>query len=518
MKETKTATAKSLVKLASGFSFGVLVSRIMGLVREIIYATLFGASAGMDAFRTAYIIPGLILEFISEGTMNAAFIPVFSDLHKSKGKQCALSFALNLFNILLVLSFILMILLILFAPGIVKILAGGYSFEKQMLTVKLVRMLFPILVLSSLISLVMGILNYYRHYPITGLAPAMWNLVTIGITWLGFNFYRSRGLETSYALGLGIVLGAVAEFLFMIPTLYREGFRYRWTFNLNSPHLKKVLILFIPVALGYVATRINVAINQAVATHMGEGSVSHYSYAFRLMSFPLGIIGVSLATVTLPEAARYASSRRTDLVCSILIKTLRLAMFFVFPVCCLMWLLRFHIVRIIFQHRAFLPGDTVATGAILGWFLIGIIGASSTKIMANIFFSLKDTKSPVIISFISSIINIIAIFLLTRLMGINGLSLAVSIASIFGAVLLVLTFHVKFSPLPFKLLWEGLFKVIVATLLPVIIYIPWLQLFEPSELKLIQSLLIVVVVSATYLPFYLILARLLNFKVSHPEK
>ena len=514
MKDIKTTSAKNLVKRAGGFSIGVLISRIMGLFREMMYASLFGASYGMDAFRTAYIIPGLILEFISEGATNAAFIPVLSDIQKNKGKKNAIVFSVNMLNILLIFSFVLTLLGILFAPGIVKIIAGGYSPDKQILTVKLVRIIFPILVISSSISLVMGFLNYYRYYPVTGIAPALWNAGAIGITILAYGFYKSRGLDTSYALGLGIILGALVEFLFMIPFLYKEGFRFRFYINLRSPAVKKVLFLFLPVAVGFIATRINVAINQAVATHLGEGSVSHYSYAFRLMTFPLGIIGVSLATVTLPEAARYASSFRIDLVKYILVRSLRLAMFFVFPICTLMWILRFHIVRVIFQHGMFTPTDTIATGAALGWFLIGIIGASSTKIIANIFFSLKDTKSPVVISFVSSIINLTVVFTMSKYMGIRGLALAVSTASIGGTILLLLVFHLKFNPIPFSELFEGLIKVFAASILPALIIIPVLSLYKATTLTFLNSVLLIAIISILYIPLYLILARVLKFKVT----
>ena len=232
------------------------------------------------------------------------------------------------------------------------------------------------------------------------------------------------------------------------------------------------------------------------------------------MYFPLGIIGVSLATVTLPEAARYASSFRVDLVKYILVRSLRLAMFFVFPICTLMWVLRFHLVRVIYQHGMFQPSDTMATGATLGWFLIGIIGASSTKIIANIFFSLKDTKSPVIISFISSIINLSVVFTLSKYMGIKGLALAVSVASIGGSILLLLVFHLKFNPIPFSELFEGLFKVFLASVLPALLIIPVLSLFQATDLGLLNCIVLIVIISSLYIPLYLIFARFLNFKVT----
>jgi len=521
----KSATAKNLAKNAGRFSFGIIISRFLGLLREIIYAFFFGASYELDVFRTAYIIPGLILEFISEGTMNAAFIPVLSDIQKNKSKKQAMAFALNLFYILILISSILTAVGIVFAPNIVSIIAGGYSPLKQKAVVDLVRIIFPILIVTSSISLVMGILNYYRHYSITGFASAIWNAGAILSTVIIFKIAQLNGLSTIYSLALGILIGSVIELLYMMPVLYKVGFRFKLFINFKSPAIKRVLLLFLPIAVGYIATRINVAVNQSVATHLSDrindGAVSHYSYAFRLMSFPLGIIGVSLATVTLPEAVRYASSFRIDLIKPVLIRSLRLAFFFVLPVCTLMWLLKFNIIKIIFQHGAFTDSSTLATGKILGWFLIGIIGASFTKIIANIFFSLKDTKTPVLISFISSIINIICVFSLKNTMGIEGLALSVSIASISGAILLMIFFHLKYIAIPFLKLFEGFIKTFIASMLPALLIFLFLKIFSMSNalnLTFLHNILLILIVSVVYISLYLIIARLLKFKVSKRKK
>lgn len=517
----KSTTAKNLAKNAGKFSFGIIISRFLGLLREVLYAFFFGASYDLDVFRTAYIIPGLILEFISEGTMNAAFIPVLSDIQKNKSKKQAMNFALNLFYILILFSSVLTAIGIIFAPKIVSIIASGYSPDKQKAVVDLVRIIFPILIVSSSISLVMGILNYYRKYSITGIASAIWNAGAILSTIIIFNIAKLNGFSTIYSLALGILIGSVIELLFMMPALHKAGFQFKLFINFKSPAIQKVLLLFLPIAVGYIATRINVAVNQSVATHLSDGindgAVSHYSYAFRLMSFPLGIIGVSLATVALPEAVRYASSLRIDLIKPVLIRSLRLALFFVLPVCTLMWILKFNIVKTIFQHGAFDDAATIATGNILGWFLIGIIGASFTKIIANIFFSLKDTKTPVIVSFISSIINIICVFSLKNFLGIEGLALSVSIASISGGILLILFFHIKYISLPFSKLFEGFFKTFLASLLPALLILLFLKFFSLNNalnLNFLQNILLILIVTIIYIPLYLIVARLLKFKVT----
>lgn len=512
-----TSETKNLLKSAGKFSFGVFISRILGLIREIVYAVLYGAGASMDAFRTAYIIPGLILEFISEGTMNAAFIPIFSDLNEKEGKKKALLFAINLFNILLVLSSLLCALGIVFAPLIVSVFAGGYSAEKQVLTVSLVRTLFPLLIISSSTSLVMGFLNYFRYYTTTGLAPALWNAVSIIVTLLLFRVFGRSGSLSPFPLAIGILAGSVAQFVVMLPKSVKEGLKYKLYICLSDKAVKKALCLFLPVALGYIATRINVAVNQAFATHLGEGAVSHYSFAFRLMTFPLGIIGVSLATVTLPETARHASSMRTDLVLSALIRSLRMAMFFVFPVCFLMWVLRYHLVRIIFQHGMFSAESTVATADILGWFLIGIAGTSFVKILSNTFYSMKDTKTPVVVSFFSSAVNVVSVFALKQRMGINGLALAVSMASIFNFLCLLMMFHFKFARVSFPKLAEGAFKTLFASALPATVLYFTLRSAEfifAHSLSLKTSLAIVLVSGVLYLIFFLALAKTLEFRVS----
>ncbi|MBN1150195.1 murein biosynthesis integral membrane protein MurJ [candidate division WOR-3 bacterium] len=513
----KGSETKNLIKSAGKFSFGVFVSRVLGLSREIIYAMLYGAGNSMDAFRTAYIIPGMVLEFISEGTMNAAFIPVFSDIREKEGKKKALLFAVNLFNILLIISSLLCGIGIIFAPYIVKVFAGGYDPQKQALTVSLVRILFPLLVVSSSTSLLMGFLNYFRHYTLTGLAPALWNLISIVLTLLLFKLSGAFKTLSPFPLAIGILIGSLAQLIALLPSSYREGFKNRIYLMFSDRAVKRSLMLFLPVAVGYVATRINVAINQAFATHLGEGAVSHYSFAFRLMTFPLGIIGVSLATVSLPETARHASSKRIDLVLSVLLKSLRLAMFFSFPVCFLMWVLKFHLVRIIYQHGMFSAESTVATADILGWFLIGIAGASFAKILSNTFYSLKDTKTPVFVSFLSSAVNIALVLTFRNSMKINGLALAVSISSLFNGLALLIMFHLKYAKISLVNLTEAVYKTFLSSFLPALsLYLilkSW-TLFNASSQSLFMSLTVIFSASVFYFLFYLILARALKFKVS----
>ncbi|MBN1619491.1 murein biosynthesis integral membrane protein MurJ [candidate division WOR-3 bacterium] len=516
-KTRQSSETKSLLKSAGKFSFGVFVSRVLGLIREIVYAALYGAGGSMDTFRTAYIIPGMILEFISEGTMNAAFIPVFSDVNEKEGKKKAFAFAVNLLNILIFLSGVLCALGIIFAPYIVSVFAGGYSGEKQTQTVFLVKILFPILIISSSTSLVMGLLNYFRHYSITSLAPALWNLVSIMVTLFLFKVLKGSENLSPVPLAAGILAGSIAQFAVMLPASVKEGFRYRLSVHFNDISVRRSLFLFLPVALGYVATRINVAVNQAFATHMGDGAVSHYSFAFRLMTFPLGIVGVSLATVALPETARHASSMRTDLVLSVLTKSLRLAMFFVFPVCALMWVLRYHLVRIIYQHGMFTPSDTAATADVLGWFLLGIAGTSFVKILSNTFYSMKDTKIPVAISFLSSALNVFTVLAVRQKMGINGLAFSVSLASIFNSLCLLSMFHLRYAKVSFVNLSEGALKTLFSSVLPasaIYIVLRLSDLLSAHFLSFKLSLAVSAASSITFLVFYLATARALRFRAS----
>lgn len=418
------------LKKVGGFSIGTLFSRITGLGREVTFAYLFGSSALMDAFRVAFNIPNLLRDFFGEGGMNAAFVPVFSEFHSKKGQKSANEY---LASFLLPLSIILIIVVslgIIFAPYLISFLARGFNRNpiQFQAAVKLTRIMFPFLIFISLASVVLGILMYFDRFFVSGIYTAFFNLSVIAFS---FFLYNKTGI---YGAATGILAGGVIQLLFLLFFLPKEGIKLkkpRW----GHPGVKQSFSLLVPVFFSYAATRINVAVTLFLASLLPAGNISHLSYAYRIMQLPLGMFGVAVAAVSLPELSRKAVSKLDQY--PYILASLRAVFLLSIPSVFFLFMVRFSVIRIIYEHGAFLTQDSVKTASILLFYLIGIPFIAGNKVIRNVYFSRKDTKNPMKISYIAMIINVIAAVILLNRLGARGLALAVSISGIIQFILLI---------------------------------------------------------------------------------
>ncbi len=418
------------LKKVGGFSLGTLLSRVTGMGREVVFAYLFGSSAFMDAFRVAFNIPNLLRDFFGEGGMNAAFVPVFSEYHSKEGQESANRY-LSSFLLPLIIALVVVVSLgIIFSPFIISLLAGGFPKDSPQYetAVNLTRMMFPFLILISLASVFMGILMYFDRFFITGIYPALFN---ISVVLLSLLLYKKFGI---FGAGIGILAGGVIQLLFLLLFLPRSGIKLKkpeW----GHTGVKQSFRLLIPVFFSFAASRINVAVTLFLASLLPVGSISHLSYAFRLVQLPLGMFGVAVAVVSLPELSRKAASK-TDQYPYIL-SSLRAVFLLSIPSVFLLFSLRLSAVRIIYERGAFMSQDSISTAAILLYYLIGIPFIAGVKVVGNVYFSRKDTKTPMKISYITMLFNVILAVILLNALGVRGLALAVSISGMIQFVLLV---------------------------------------------------------------------------------
>lgn len=422
------APTPKMAKSVGAFSFATGVSRVFGMVREMVFAYLFGAGFAMDAFRLAYNIPNILRDLFAEGTLGASFVPVFAEYHERKGKKEAWNLANLGFNALLLVVGGVTVLGIVFSPWIVKVLAYGFGRVpgKLGLTTQLTQTMFPFLLLITIAALTMATLNFFGHFFITGIAPVWFNVAIIALSLL---LYPVLGI---YGVAIGVLVGGAAQLGFQLPYLVREGYKYRPRLSLTHPGVKSVGALAVPVVLGLAATRVNVAINMFLASLLEEGSVSWLSYAFRLMVLPLGVFGVAVATVALPKAAKEAAIEDMGRVKETLSYSLRLVLFLTIPASVLLATLALPIIRILYQRGKFGPGDAYATSQALVLYTIGIFAIASVKVVASIFYSLKDARTPMKVSFITVGVNLLFSLLLIRVLRFRALALSASIAAIFN--------------------------------------------------------------------------------------
>ena len=450
-----------------GFGLGTAISRILGLVREMTFSYLFGAGMMMDAYRIAFNIPNLLRDLFSEGSLSAAFLPIFSDYDKKRGKRDAFRFTGYVFNVLLLFIGALVAIGMVFSPQIVHTIAYGFTRdpEKFALTVHLTRIIFPFVVFMVLSALTMGVLNYYNHFFTTGFAPALFNVGIIGCGFIISPFLIQRGISPIVSIGIGVLVGAFFQLLIQIPYFVKSGFKFVGGINFREKGLLRLLKIMIPIEFSYAVTRINVMVNMFLASLLAEGSVSYLGYSMRLMQLPIGVLGMAVATVTLPDAAKLVSESRDDEVIKIFSRSLRFVFFLTIPASVFLFILRIPIVGLIFERGAFTAQDTIFTSQALAFYSIGIFAMSSSRVVTSIFYSYKDARTPMVISIFTVILNVILSLVFMRLLLFRGLALAASLASIFNLMILLCFLKRKLKIIDEKKIISEFLKIIVASIL-----------------------------------------------------
>ncbi|MBU1106005.1 MAG: murein biosynthesis integral membrane protein MurJ [Candidatus Riflebacteria bacterium] len=442
-------------------------SRIAGLLREQTFAYLFGAGIWTDAFNVAFRVPNLLRDLFAEGAMSAAFIPTFNSILEKEGRQKAFKLTnLTLCGIFIVVG-ILTLIGMVFSPLIVSTLAPEFvnSPEKFEVTVTMTRIMFPFLIAISWAAIAMGILNSLGEFFIPAIAPVFLNLSMILSGWLICPLAEQYDYPAITGMAIGAMLGGLIQFAVQLPSLFRHGYRFRWVLNFKDPGIQRIIKLIIPGTVGLAATQINIAISTILATSQGDGAVSWLSYAFRIMQLPLGLFGVALAQATLPVISRQAAANDRDAMAQTLVGSLRLSSFINLYACFAIIALAEPSVRILFQHGRFTPEDTLATALALKAYAVGLLFFSLIKIMGPAFYTLDETKVPVIASITAVVVNIVLNLALIQPLGYWGLALSTSIGAMFNAGILYYKLQHRLGSFGRFGLISALFKILAATAL-----------------------------------------------------
>jgi putative peptidoglycan lipid II flippase len=425
-------------------SFYTFLSRMLGLVRDAVLAWVFGATRVADAFYVAFRIPNLLRRFVAEGALTIAFVPIYTErlrMSRDEGRSAA-SVVFTYLSLFLVL---LCVLGIAFAPWIVKAIAWGFSAdpEKFNLTVYLTRLMFPYILLVSLVALAMGILNSLKRFAAPAASPILLNL---GIIFGALVLERYTRLPAE-GVALGVLLGGVLQLALQIPSLLKEGMLPRLNFNYRHPALKGLLFLMIPSAFGAAVYQVNVIVITFLASFLPEGSVSYLWYADRISEFSLGIFSIAVATVTLPTLSDHAAAKDLRSFKETLSYGIRLALLIDVPAAVGLYVLALPIVSVLFQRGEFTQATSVATAGALTFFALKIPFVSGVRNLVPAFFALKDARTPVMAASLAVVVNAVAALLLMRPMLHRGLAAALVISSIGNLVFLVWRFRRKVGPI-----------------------------------------------------------------------
>jgi len=461
----QTNYRKTVAGSAAVVSIAVMCSRLLGLVREQVFAGLFGAGFAYDSFVVAFRIPNLLRDLFGEGALSAAFVTVFSTYDTNKTKEETWRLASNVLTFIAILLSLLTLLAIYFTGPIVAVLAPDFSLipGKTALTEKLTVIMLPFLVFISLSAVVMGILNTKGRFFIPALASSFFNLGSVvGGVSLAFILPR-YGQPAIVGMAFGTLIGGFLQLGVQLPSLYRTGFRYKLILKITDPGLGKTLRLMVPATIGLSATQINIFINTNFAASCAEGSVSWLNYAFRLVQLPIGLFGVALSIPMLPVLAKQAAKKNIADMKETMVSSLTLVFALTLPATVGLIVLSEPIIRLIFEHGAFTQADTLATAQTLSLYALGLFAYSANKVLVPAFYAIDKTRYPVIASFMAVAINILIITFTIEHFQHLAIALSTSCTMLLKFLFLGVVLNRKLDGFSLKKMFIGVVKIICAT-------------------------------------------------------
>jgi len=425
----------NLLKTLAAVSSMTLISRILGFVRDLVIARVFGAGLATDAFFVAFKLPNLLRRLFAEGAFAQAFVPILAEYKNRRGEQETRLLVDHVSGVLALALFVATLIGVLAAPLIIYVTAPGFAATpgKFELTVDLLRITFPYIFFISLTALAGGILNTYSRFSVPAFTPVLLNLSFIGFALWGAPYFD----PPVTALAWAVFAGGIAQLALQVPFLVRVGLLPRFKLDLKDEGMWRILRQMGPAVFGVSISQVSLVINVIFASFLVSGSVSWLYYADRLMEFPIGLLGVALGTILLPSLARHHAERSTQAYSELLDWGMRLTLLLAAPAAVALALLAVPLVATLFHYGAFGAEDVYATRRAVIAYSVGLIGLVMVKVLAPGFYARQDIKTPVRIAIIT--------LGLTQLMNLAfiwpfkhaGLALAIGLGACINAALLL---------------------------------------------------------------------------------
>lgn len=458
---TETPESTRIARAAGIISLGNVISRLLGLVREIVKSSLFGAGGAVSAFNVATSVPVMISDLLVNGMVNSSLVPVFSEYAEDRREELS-----PLFSALLTLVTLILILFTLvaefMAPGIARLLNTGASGDSLLLTASLLRITLPAVIFLNSAAVFSGLLYAYKRFTLPAFMAAIYNAVIIVVTIL-FNDRLSIS-----AMAVGLLLGAMIQLLLLLPGLRGLGLGY--SFRMWHPGLKKIILLYLPIALGVsVDVLVSRPISYSLASRTGESGISWMNYATYLMQLPQGLVGTAISFAILPTLSRHSVRAKEGgdygTFSDTLARGLHLAAFLIIPATIGLWLLSTPVIQLIYEHGAFSALDTRMTSLALQLYLAGLPFAAIDLLLVFAFYALQDTLTPSLIGVGSIIFYLAVAITLLPFAGLFSLMIADSLKHILHMVTSFLLLSVKVGDVISRKLAIKLAKVTLASVL-----------------------------------------------------
>ncbi len=480
--DTATATTSDdqqrVTRSAGIVSIAVMASRLLGLVREKVIAYYFAAGVGGDAFYAAFRIPNLMRDLFGEGALSKAFVTTFTATELEEGEEAAWRLASRVFNATFLLLTLITVVGIFAAPAIVDLIFTGKGFQevpldpsehfgfesKRDLTVYLTQIMFPYLILVSLAAVTMGLLNSKGKFGLPASASSFFNVGSLIVGVWGYYLAPSFELHRTTGMAVGVLVGGALQFFIQVPSMRRVGFRYQPLLSFRDERVRQVMRLIGPTILGVAALQLNVLVNSIFASE-GEGWLTWINRAFRLMHLPIGVFGVAISTVALPNLAKLVAKGDMEAYRRAFSYALRLMFLLTVPASVGLMVLAEPICRLIFEGGQANPLDTQQTAVALFYYGFGLCGFSAVKITTDGFYTFNDTRTPAVVSLCTVGLNITLNYLFIYRLGFDHRSLALSTSCTITLNFLVLLFLLrgKAEGLGLGGIWLLLIKLAVAS-------------------------------------------------------
>jgi len=426
MKKEEALRSRSgrMARAAGMVMIAFVLSRVLGLVREMVIARQFGTSLELAAYLAAFRVPDFIFYLIAGGALGSAFIPTFTEYLTAGDETDAWELASAVFNLIGLVLAAAAIVAAIFAPLLARLIVPGFDPATQALTARLMRVMLIAPIVFGVSGLIMGVLHSHQHFLAPALAPAFYNLCII----LAAVFLAPRmGVR---ALAAGVVIGAFVHLLIQIPMLLRVGARYAPVLRLSHPGVREVGRLMAPRILGLAAVQINFVVNTILASELGAEALPALNYAWLLMMLPQGVFAMALATVAFPTFSELVALRDTAGLRRTLSATLRTVLYLTVPASVGLLLLRAPVIEVLLERGAFTQASTDAVAFALQFYALGLFAHAVVEIVARAFYALHDTRTPVVIGLGAMTANVVLSLILIRPLSFGGLALANTLATV----------------------------------------------------------------------------------------
>ena len=444
-------------KAAIIFMLITMFSKILGFGRDITLSYFFGASNISDAYLISTTIPNSIFSFIGAG-IATSFIPIYTKVMQRDGSNAANRFMNNLVNILIIISTLLIILILFFTEEIVKLFASGFNGDTLQLTIELTRLSLMGIYFTGLVYIFSGFLQLKSKYTITALITFPMNIILIFFIYI--SYYNNILL-----LSVGTVISIAAQLLLLLPFAYKSGYRYKWVVDFKDKQIKKMAYIALPIIIGVSVNEINVLVDRTLASRIAVGGISALNYSQKITGFVQGIFVMSIVTIMFPVISQFAANEKLNDLKKTVAECINSVNLLVIPATIGIMIFSEPIVKLFFGRGAFDSEALGLTSYSLFFYSMGMLGVGLRQVISKTFYSLGDTKTPMVNATIALLINIILNVILSKYLGIGGIALATSISATICTLLLLISLKKRIGSFGLTEITVSLLKIIISSVL-----------------------------------------------------